>query len=141
MIQRIQSIWLLLAAITACIMYIFPLWSGTLSNGEVKNLFAAESLLFLALNSLIFILALVGIFLFKNRGRQKFICVLGIILSAVLVALEYDAVNNYKKEYTINQGAWAFCALAPFLMIIFFFFAYRGISKDESMLKEGDRLR
>lgn len=141
MIQRIQTLWLLIVAIAASLMYFFPLWSGLLPNGEVKQLLAAESLLSLALDSIIFILAIFGIFLFKNRTRQKFVCILGMILSVILIALEYDSVNNYKKEFTFSQSTWEFAALSPLLMIAFFFLAIRGISKDEALVKEGDRLR
>ena len=141
MIQRIQTLWLLIVAVLAGITYFFPLWSGLQANGEVKKLLAAESLLFLAINSFVFILSIAGIFLFKNRTKQKFTCLLGILLSVILIALEYDSVNNYKKDYTFSQSTWEFSALSPLLMIFFFFLAYRGISKDQALLKEGDRLR
>ena len=43
MIQRKQSVWLLLAAVCAALMFVWPLYGGTLQNGSVKYFLANSS--------------------------------------------------------------------------------------------------
>jgi peptidoglycan/LPS O-acetylase OafA/YrhL len=142
MIQRIQSIWLLLAGIAGLMTYRLPLWSGSLADTTIRNFTGAESLLLFALIILTCILAFVTIFLYKNRKSQKNFALLGMLLSIAIIALEYFKVEDYKKGLlNIATGSWQFGALMPVLMVIFFFLAYQGIRSDEKMIKSLERLR
>jgi peptidoglycan/LPS O-acetylase OafA/YrhL len=142
MIQRIQSIWLLLAGIAGLMTYRLPLWSGSLADKTTRIFTGAESLLLFALIILTCILAFVTIFLYKNRKSQKNFALLGMLLSIAIIALEYFKVEDYKKGLlNIATGSWQFGALMPVLMVIFFFLAYQGIRNDEKMIKSLDRLR
>jgi tellurite resistance protein TehA-like permease len=142
MIQRIQSVWLLLAGIAGLMTYQLPLWSGTLADKTIRNFTGAESLLLFALIILTCILAFVTIFLYKNRKNQKNFALFGLLLSIGIIALEYFKVEDYKKGLlNIVEGSWKFGALMPVLMVIFFFLAYQGIRNDEKMIKSLERLR
>lgn len=141
MIQRIQTIWLLLAAVCGFLLTRFPLFVGRLANQIVKNLLATESLLLFAVAIGTALLALACIFLFRNRSLQFKLTVTGVILSIGLIALEVWQVESFKTSTTLLKGSYYWGALLPMLMVIFFWLAARGIYKDEKLVKSLNRLR
>lgn len=143
MIQRIQSVWLLLAALCGFLVLTdAPIFKATLANNVVRNLSANDSLLLFALIIGIACLSLIGIFLFKKRPTQIRLCIIGIILSIVAVVLEVKNVEDYKTATPgLVKGAYQLGALLPILMIIFLILAARGIYKDQKLVKSLDRLR
>lgn len=141
MIQRIQSVWLLLAGIAGLLTYRLPLWTGKLQDGSVKNFMGPENLLLFAGIIATCLLGFVTIFLFKNRKNQKNLALLGLVLSLGIIALEVYLVNDFKTTQNFSESAWQFGAIMPGLMVIFFFLAYQGIRHDEKMIKSLDRLR
>jgi glucan phosphoethanolaminetransferase (alkaline phosphatase superfamily) len=142
MIQRIQSIWLLLAGIAGSLMYKLPLWQYKLPNQALPtSFFAPESLLMFILVVVTTLLALATIFLFRNRGLQKSLCLLGVLLSIGILAMEVFKVEDLKKTLTPVSNIWQAGALMPVLMIILFMLARGGISRDEKVIRSLDRLR
>jgi hypothetical protein len=142
LIQRIQTLWLLLAAGASALMFRLPLWEyRRTENVEPARYLAPESLLLLALITLSVILAVGSVFLYKNRPLQKKICLLGLILAASILALEVIQVDALRKTLTPVSGLWQFGALMPVLMMVFFILAFIGIRKDEALIKSLDRLR
>lgn len=141
MIQRIQSLWLLLAASAGALTYVLPLWGGQLQDGSQKQYYGRENLLFFALVVATVLLALVAIFLFKNRAKQKFFTIIGLLLSLVLVTLELIFVDGFKKTLNLLESSWQPGALMPMVMMVLFFLAWQGIKKDERLIKSLERLR
>jgi peptidoglycan/LPS O-acetylase OafA/YrhL len=141
MIQRIQSLWLLLAGVAGLLTYKLPIWSGILQDGSVKNFLGTENLIYFAANIATVLLAFAAIFMFKNRKLQKNMAWLGFLLSIVLIALEVYIATGYEKDLNLKQSSWKFGAIMPILMIIFFFLAVQGIRKDEKLIKSLERLR
>lgn len=141
MIQRIQSIWFLLAGVAGMLTYKLPIWSGTLQDNSLKNFLGTENLLYFAANIATVLLAFVAIFMFKNRNLQKNLGWFGLLLSIVLIGLEVYVVSDYESTLNLKQASWKFGALMPILMIIFFFLAIQGIRKDEKLIKSLERLR
>ncbi|SRR5579871_238289 len=141
MIQRIQSIWLLLVAASASVTYSLPLYSGHLLNNTEKKFFIPDSFLLFPLIFGLGALALVCIFLFKNRKLQFRLVIVGVLLSIVTVVLEYIKTDDFKATYNFQSGFYQLGALIPFLMIVFFIMAARGIYKDEKLVKSMDKLR
>lgn len=136
MIQRIQSLWLLLASACAFAGYKFPYYSGTNQKGIAGyQLNATENFLLIAVTGIIGALALLLIFLFKNRTLQLRLCLLGIVLEALLIFLYYREVK------TFSTGTLSLTSILQSVIIIAFFLAARAINKDEKMVKESDRLR
>ena len=136
MIQRIQSVWLLLAAICALVTFKLPFYSGTNLKGVASyELNARENFLLLITTVAVSILAAIIIFLFKKRPLQLRLCVLGILLEALLIFLYYREVK------TFTQGTYALYAILHSLIVIFFFLAAKAINKDEKLIKDSDRLR
>lgn len=141
MIQRIQTVWLLLAVVCGFGMTKIPLFSATLPDTTTRELIATESLLLFAIVIVIAALALVTIFLFKNRPLQLKLTIFGIIASIGVIALEVYEIGQFKVANAIISGTYQWGGLLPIFMLIFFFLAARGIYKDQKLVKSLDRLR
>jgi hypothetical protein len=135
MIQRIQSIWLLLASVCALASYKLPFYSGNHPKGPGYELNSSANLLLVTVTALTGILALFLIFMYKQRVLQMRLCLLGIVLEAALIFLYYREVQQF------TTGTLALTSILQTFIIVFFFLAARAINKDEKMVKESDRLR
>ena len=141
MIQRVQTIWLLLAAVCGFALTQVPLFTGRLPNQIVRSVLATESLLLFALIIGAACLALACIFLFKNRPLQFKLSVTGVILSIIITGLEVWYIEGFKRVNTLVKGTYYWGGLLPIAMVIFFILATRGIYKDEKVIKSLNRLR
>jgi len=136
MIQRIQSLWLLLAAACAFAGFKFSFYSGTKLNETVLHQLNATENLLLMINTIaVGGLAFVTIFLFKKRTLQLRLCVLGILLEALLIFLYYRELTVY------SQGTFSLTSILHSIIVLSFVLAARAINKDSRLLKESDRLR
>ncbi len=136
MIQRIQSLWLLLASACAFASFKFPYYSGTNAKGlSPYELNATENFLLLVTTAIAGGLALFTIFLFKKRTLQLRLCVLGILLEAILIFLYYREVK------TFTLGTYSLTAILHSIIVLAFVLAARAINKDEKLVKDSDRLR
>ncbi len=136
MIQRIQSLWLLLAAACALASFKFSYYSGIKLNETVLHeLNATGNFLLMITTIAVGVLALFTIFLFRKRTWQLRLCILGILLDAMLVFLYYREVK------TFVQGTYSLTAVLHSIILISFFLAARAINKDEKLVKDSDRLR
>ena len=136
MIQRIQSIWLLLAAACAFAGFKLSYYSGLkINDATLQQLNALSTMLLMLTTITVGVLALLTIFSYKNRSLQLKLCLLGIVLEAVLIFLYYREVN------TFIQGTYSLAALLHSIIILAFVLAARGINKDEKLIKTSNRLR
>ena len=136
MIQRIQSIWLLLAGACAFAGFKFSFYSGnTLTDTLLHELNASASFLIMITTIAVGGLALVTIFLFKQRSLQRWLCVLGILLELLLIFLYYRETTTY------TQGTYSLTAILQGIVLAAFVLAITGINKDSKIIKESDRLR
>jgi uncharacterized membrane protein len=136
MIQRIQSLWLLLAAAAAFAGFKFSYFIGTNVKGfSPYELKAGENFLLMLCTTAIGALALFTIFLYKNRKAQFWLCLAGILLEALCVFL-------YNREMaTFKNGTYSLTAIIQMIVVAAFFLAAKGIRKDSKMVKDSDRLR
>jgi hypothetical protein len=141
MIQRIQSLWLLLSTLCAALIWIIPIFGGVGADNMPKVFSIRESLILMFIVALAAIVPFVAIFLFKSRNTQKKLIIINIILAAGIITAEYLMVEQFKASFGIAQGNWQLSAILPFFIILFNFFAYRGIVRDEKLLSSADRMR
>jgi len=141
MIQRIQSIWLLIVALTAFATYTLTLYTGRLPDGSSRDFLLADNFLLVILIIALGVLAILCIFLYKNRKLQFRLSVLGFIFSVGFLFIEYLKVEEFKETNKIQSGSYQVGALLPIVMIIFFILAAKGIYKDEKLVKSLNRLR
>ncbi len=140
MIQRKQTLWLLLSVIAAVLTFKFPFFNGTVINGtkgvQGAELTATDNIFLMLLTSAIIIIALVTIFMYKNRKLQIQLTFLGLFLSVGLIALYY----YYTKNFELG-GRISLTALLSLLTLSGFFMGLRGIRKDQKLIKDLNRLR
>ena len=136
MLQRIQTIWLLLASASAFLSLKLPYYTGTSKTGiPGYNLLGTENFGVMLLTIAIGVLALITIFLYKNRKLQLRLCILGILLEALLIFLYYNEIKNY------FEGTYSLTALLQGCIALFFFLAAKSINADEKIIKDSNRLR
>jgi hypothetical protein len=138
MLQRIQSVWLLLAAAFDVTTFRFPFYSGDWmkdTSPMMVDLNANTTIWFTILTVLAGGLAFANIFLFKNRKLQLRLCFLGIFITLALLTLYFLEMGNF---YNGNIALWA---IFYFAVLIFFILAARGISRDQKLIRSMDRLR
>ena len=177
MIQRKQSLFLLLAVCAMAMCFMFPIASfnakvplGVPVNGEL-NLIAKENpslmndilngeavtmgqkdyikvwpLIVLTLASAL--IALVSLFMYKNRVRQMRVVAVAFLLGVVDIFLIFIwAVDAYISKVTVpmactdidvHYGMGTWCLIAA---VVLMFLAQRAIKKDEEKVRAADRLR
>lgn len=147
-IQRIQTVYLLIAIILMVVFAFFPALSfelggktvlyGALESGRAGAMHIDPLLLTLVI--LISLLALMDIFLYKNIQRQMTVCFVDIIIGiAMLVAICIQAFYVGNRDGWIVS--WQWYLILPVLSIIFLMMAHKAMSRDKKKLLDADRLR
>lgn len=136
MIQRIQTVYLLLAVIfSAGLIFVFHLW---ITISDVKQ-FAADILIYFAMFLGSGFLSLISIFMYKNRKSQFVLGRLNIILNFILLGFLVYQSLNLSGETTVSEKGIGM--LLPIFSIVFLALANKAIKKDEDLVKSVDRLR
>lgn len=146
MIQRIQSLWLLLAALCNAGLFYFDFYrADLLTNGvtAVTHLRVNDHYPSLLIALVITILPLVTIFMFKQRKRQRLMAVLSLVFTVGFISSIIMRVGNFTNNMASGTGISSYWigAVLPVIAIIFLIMAIRGINKDEKLVKSTDRLR
>lgn len=139
MIQRKQTLWLILAAAAAVLTFYFPFYTGQKAEavgselgGELE---AGSNMFILILSGLAAVLATGAIFLFKDRKMQLKVAIAGLIVSIIILILYFREVS------TFVTGNFALTSVFAFAVLIGFIMAIRGILSDEKLVKSLDKLR
>ncbi len=136
MIQRIQSIWLLLASVVSFLTLKLSFYSGTyLPDNLYHQLNGTQNLSLMIVTIVLGVLALITIFLFKRRVTQLWLCIVAILLDVLLVFLYYQQTKDF------TRGDYAFTAILHIVIIAALVLAARGINGDEKLIKDSNRLR
>ena len=154
MLQRIQSIYLLLAAFAIYALFLFPFVHNVFVDGKpltisVTGVFQeingqhVHTQFFTALTAataIIGLIPLVIIFLYKNRKQQIALC-----YSAILVIIGYSfwMAQTVKGvgDIEIDTHNWGIGLFLSSFSILFIVFALKAIQRDEKLVKSADRLR
>jgi hypothetical protein len=141
MLQRMQSVWLLLAAIFAILTIKFSFYSGNIEvTGQpvgFQYLTASFSIWILIVTIVLACIAGIDIFLYKNRKLQGRLAILGIVLSLLNIFLYLKEIHRFVE----NQGSHTITSVFVFAIPVLFFLAWRGIYRDQKLVKSLDRLR
>ena len=131
MIQRIQSIYLLVAAISmTLISFKVPVY--TLN----ETLFMAQddTKMFI-LTIVVTIFSLFGLFMFMNRKFQMKLIRLTVLIQMIIGIRIFMLFNKF--EVVLNNS---FLFLLVFTLIALIM-AYRGVKKDDDLVRSVDRIR
>lgn len=153
MIQRIQTIYFLLAALCASSVFFITVYTVTLTpagglvpfmtlhyNLNIEDLLHS---LQCAVWMVTILLPLAAILLYKNRRKQILLGRIALLITGIalaLLALEYDdiAMKAPGNEAEIVPGPGLFIPIATFIFLIL---AIRAVKKDEALVRSADRIR
>lgn len=147
MIQRIQTVFILVAAILVSLLYKLKFADFTANNElytfVAKGIYNGENLIFNGLPILIFIgliavLHFVIIFLYKKRLLQIRLLAFTIILLAGLFGLFFYFTYAGFEEIKV---AFKIPVAFPVVAIILDYLAIRAIGKDEALIRSINRIR
>jgi hypothetical protein len=152
MIQRIQSLWLFLAAVALFAVMFLPVGKFVMPHGlyECTAFKMTQAGSVLPLNLPVKYLGILAGFAgffsilallhFKKRDRQIRWAWVALI-SKVILAIGMVSLFMYFK-YALNSWVgYGPAVLMPFLGIVFDFLAIKGIKKDDALVKSLDRIR
>jgi len=136
MIQRIQTVYIILVALfTGALPFYLSLWTGTEGNTVFAIDITWVAVIFAASSAL----ALITIFLFKNRKNQFVFNRLNIILNLFLLGFFVYRSLNLSGETSVSEKGIGL--LIPIFTILLVVMANKAIKKDEELVKSVDRLR
>ena len=143
MIQRIQTVYLLLTSIiSGVLIFVFNLWKSIEKSVFALDLLNSESYLLKGIPVLFLvsaILAFVAIFLFKDRKLQFVMGRLTILINLILLGLLIYVSLTLPGEAAVSEkGIGMFIPILAILLIVL---ANKAIKKDEDLVKSVDRLR
>ncbi len=144
MIQRIQSVYLLIATLlSGGLIFVLNLWvneQGT--EFFVIDSFSSGSILLKVMAVLFFVsscLTLIAIFQFKKRQLQFVLGRLSILTNFIIIGIVVYFSQNLSGEINVSEKGIGL--LIPILTIVFVVIANKAIKKDEELVKSVDRLR
>ncbi|MBR5133526.1 MAG: DUF4293 domain-containing protein [Alistipes sp.] len=152
MIQRIQTLYLLVVALLMSLTLFMPIASFSV-GGETYELTAftlrcgeaSQTTVWMGIMlSLAAALPLVNIFLFKRRVLQIRLCAVEIVLligSLVMIGLYYWLTSRIFEGLTIEHRQFGWAAPMPLVSLILAYLASRAIFKDEMLVRSLDRIR
>ena len=133
MIQRIQTIWLLLACAAAFSVLRFPFYyTPTPFALEINGSAGYSTLISLAFSAC---LSFITIFLYGNRMLQLKVVIVNFLLSVLV------GYFVYKIIVANPGGGFTLPSLALFIIPILQIMAIINIYKDEMKVKSADRIR
>lgn len=136
MIQRVQTLWMILAAIAVFLTIKFSFYSGTLIADSIfHEVKATDNFLILILTSALGTGIIINIFLFKHRSIQMRIIIVAILIECLIIYLYIRETSKYA------QGNFNIWSALHILIILFLIFAAKGIYHDSKLIKESNRLR
>lgn len=147
MIQRKQTIYLLVAAILGAVISFYNpnLWRAKLVNNTYQYFTGQSSYLYFILLMIIIALAIICIFLFKKRPLQFKLTVINLLLSIAIIVLQYFKIKTealqWKESQMLVSATYLPAAFLPIIILVLLFLAARGIYKDERLVKSLNRLR
>ena len=151
MLQRIQSLFILLVIIISILMYFFPVAgfqadscqlfiTGLQKNLTVSKDISSDAGWIMYFVPVIIILSGFAIFKYKNRLLQIKICRLNILLNIVLIVSIFYYTDLLEKAIAV-KAQYKLGAVLPLFSVAFLYFAIFSIRKDEKLVKSADRLR
>lgn len=130
MIQRIQTLYLIIAAIISVVaIVLFFQWHGC----------SIEGASFICPMLLATIISIVSIFMFSNRSKQMKYVKRGNIF--YMLSLIFPLVCLFRNDAETSQLNYLITISFPIISIFLCHMAWKAIKKDEMKVKAADRIR
>ena len=161
MIQRVQTLYLFAASLVVSLMLFFPMTSftftsddgtsgeieltsfGLYSDGALREVLTSTTYMGV-LNILVALLPFLIIFLYKSRLLQIRLCYVSWVLMLGLqlfVGYYLYVVNDVISIMDASNISYSPTIVLPLIGCILIWLGYRGIVKDEALVRSLDRLR
>jgi hypothetical protein len=155
MVQRIQTLFLLIAFLLVGSLFFMPFVNLLGMNNEFYELSItgvnkidaegqsvvtntmALSILVGAIN----VLLLLTIFLFKNRVLQMRLCIYNMLLLVGSLVLGFYFFKQISQQVETPNHTFTVAVTFPLLAIILIYLAFRNIRRDELLVRSVDRIR
>lgn len=156
MIQRKQTIFLLLVIIASVVSFFFPLAEFIgVKDSIVLYVQKAHSLVpdspfnkneyftlpLLSATGFIMLFSLITIFLYKNRKTQMQIIKVCILVEIIFIGLFFFYYVDALQKLTGATAEYKTAVFMPLISLVFLVLAYRGVLQDEKLVRSADRLR
>lgn len=156
MLQRVQSIYLLLVTVLMSFLLVWSYADITLPDNHklvfytyaIQNVSANDmtsnykvTIPVVLLIVIIGMVSFVNIFLYSRRIMQLRFCLINTILLLVLLAFMITYYITTKDMVNPIHHSFRFPSICPPAAIILTILAYRAIQHDESLVKSYDRVR
>lgn len=160
MIQRIQTLYLLLVCIGCILLIFFPLAQydcgvqgiyifyayGLKYTGDthtlVQPLFTSPLPLLLLLT---LIIIFISIFFYKKRKTQILLINIGFLLQMIFIGLIFllyaGHFEKFLQPHLVSRISYHFGIFLPLIMLLFLILAGRAVRKDEALVKSTSHLR
>jgi phosphatidylserine synthase len=157
MLQRTQTLFLIAIVIICSVLslYSFPFfeiqdvtnsekvlvsYNSTLMISQEASINESNTLIVSCLIAIISI-SLISIFSYKNRKLQLLLTSFNYLFIFILISLMYNF--SIHMDYFKNSGEsnFQYGVFVPVVLILQNLFAFRGIKKDEQLIRSMDRLR
>ncbi len=169
MIQRIQSVFLVLALVAIGLLFAFPIanvifqYDGQTivtplmlfpkstpimeSNPEITQGSCVNPIYLVIIASAMALLTFITIFSYKNRILQVRLIAFAMLLNVAFVGLSLLlTIDEFAKNLalyfnTISTVEYSVGTIIPIITIILYWLAQHYIKKDEKLVRSADRLR
>ncbi len=157
MLQRIQTVYLALAAIAGLLVFFFPLASFYNEiQGNYKFFVCAIqsmdpepaihftkwiTLPLILLMALSLIFSITTIFLYKKRTVQLRLVAFNVLVNIVFIVLIFFYYVSKIKTLTFIEPSYGIGIVFPLATLVFLIMANRSIRKDEVLVRSTERLR
>ncbi|MFD1316746.1 DUF4293 domain-containing protein [Namhaeicola litoreus] len=143
MIQRIQTLYFLMAAICSGVLsYILTTYIYNGVEFKLTELLVSENSWFVLIGGLFILsslLSLITVFLYSNRKNQIVLTRVNILINFFLLGIiVYQLLALPGEASATEKGIGAFL---PLLIIVLLSLANKAVIKDERLVKSVDRLR
>ena len=161
MLQRIQSLYLLVAAIVFAMLFFLNIYKVETTTAPVQVISMSVTTITLfqidnpspappqfrvfpfTLNLILFILVIVTIFWYKNRVQQNLLAKLCMLLNSGLIVLLLLSTDKLKTMLVSSAYIASYQAgiIFPVISLALLYLASGAIMKDENLVRSADRLR
>lgn len=149
MIQRIQTLFLLVIfAVAVCLVFL-PFQAVQLDKGSFllclmpgcsSDIVSPAIYAPMALDALVILLSLLTVFRYKNRRQQIKLSNFLVLLNVFIIGL-FFLLSFVKEGQKVVEAHYAIGAFLPVLSILCAFLASFYIRKDEKLIRSADRIR
>jgi|GEM_PF-195242 len=135
MIQRIQSVWLLLSSLLSALL-LMDWYTGYVYKGDVpqgittlvKYLRISDHLPTLLLATALIVLPFITIFFFKNRKRQKSFVLLSLLSAVAFIAFSLMRIEDFKSSAPAPlNGSYQPGIVVVVAVMVLLILAFKGI--------------